>query len=251
LRILLVEDNAVNQKLALRMLTKRGHYVVVSSNGKQALSALEKGSYDLVLMDVQMPEMDGLEATRLLRQREKLTGRRQAVVAMTALVMKGDRERCIAAGMDGYLSKPIRPQELDELLDRYSAIDHEALPEGARPSLPTAAICAEDLLERIGDDRVFLAELLELFRADYPNQISAAREAVTENDADALQVVGHALKGALANLAAPFAATIASELESMGKTGDMARAGNRVTKLEEELGRVVEALEDLCMETAR
>ena len=96
---------------------KRGHRVVLAINGKRALSALEKTAYDLVLMDVQMPEMDGLEATEKLREREKSTGKHQPVVAMTALVMKGDRERCIAAGMDGYLSKPIRPQELDEVLD--------------------------------------------------------------------------------------------------------------------------------------
>ena len=121
LHILLAEDNPVNQKLAIRLLEKRGHHVTVASNGRQALSALEKRSYDLVLMDVQMPEMDGLEATTLLREKEKLSGRHQAVVAMTALVMKGDRERCMAAGMDGYLSKPIRPQELDEVLDSYVA----------------------------------------------------------------------------------------------------------------------------------
>jgi two-component system sensor histidine kinase/response regulator len=106
LRILLAEDNAVNQKLATRLLEKRGHDVVVAWNGLETLSALEQGSFDLVLMDVQMPEMDGLEATKELRKKEKGTGRHQPVVAMTALVMKGDRERCLAAGMDGYLPNP-------------------------------------------------------------------------------------------------------------------------------------------------
>jgi len=114
LHILLAEDNAINQKLAMRLLEKRGHRVAVAQNGREALAALEKESYDLVLMDVQMPEMDGIEATAAVRAREKSSGsKRQPIVAMTALVMKGDRERCIAAGMDGYLSKPIRPQELD------------------------------------------------------------------------------------------------------------------------------------------
>jgi two-component system, sensor histidine kinase and response regulator len=251
LRILLAEDNPVNQKLAVRLLEKRGHHVTVATNGRQALSALEKSSYDLVLMDVQMPEMDGLEATMLLRQQEKLTGHHQAVVAMTALVMKGDRERCMTAGMDGYLSKPIRPQELDEVLDKYLAMDRENHPVVESRDLRECSLCEQELLERIDDDRVFLAELLELFRTDYPKQIRAARVAVAENDAATLQEAGHALKGALGNLAAPAASKIASELESMGKTGDMAMAGTRVTELEGELAKVIQALEGLCLETVQ
>jgi CheY-like chemotaxis protein len=251
LRILLAEDNPINQKLAIRMLEKRGHHVAVASNGTQALSALEIGSYDLVLMDVQMPEMDGLEATMLLRKREELTGHHQAVVAMTALVMKGDRERCISAGMDGYLSKPIRPQELDEVLDRYLSMNREDIPVVESRDLQEAPVCAEELLERIDGDRVFLGELLELFRADYPDQIRTARAAAAENDAATVQEVGHALKGALGNLAAPAASRIASGLESMGKTGDMALAGIRVTELESELAKVVQALEGLCLEAVQ
>src|SRR5216683_1607942 len=122
LRLLLVEDNQVNKLLAVRLLEKRGHHVVVAGNGREALAALEKENFDLVLMDVQMPEMDGFEATAAIRNREKGTANRQPVVAMTAHAMKGDRERCLAAGMDGYLSKPIRPQELDNVLDQYVAI---------------------------------------------------------------------------------------------------------------------------------
>jgi len=117
LRILLAEDNAVNQRLAKRLLEKRGHLVEVAANGREALQALEKASYDLVLMDVQMPEMDGIEATARIREREKSSGGRQRVVALTAHAMKGDEERCLAAGMDGYLTKPIRPGELDALLE--------------------------------------------------------------------------------------------------------------------------------------
>ena len=251
LRILLAEDNPINQKLAIRMLEKRGHHVAVASNGRQALTALEKCSYDLVLMDVQMPEMDGLEATMRLRQQEKLTADHQAVVAMTALVMKGDRERCMAAGMDGYLSKPIRPQELDGVLDRYLSMYRGDLPLVESNDSVEASVCAQELLERIDGDRIFLAELLELFRADYPEQIRAAREAIAENDAASLQKVGHALKGALANLAAPAASRITSELESMGKSGDLALARTRVTELEGELKLVIQALEGLCLETVQ
>ena len=121
LRILIAEDNPVNQMLLTRMLEKRGHVVKVTANGRLALSAVEDDSYDLLLMDVQMPEMDGMQATRVLRERESKTGTHLTVVGVTAHAMAGDRERCLQAGMDGYLSKPIRPAELDELLDRLMA----------------------------------------------------------------------------------------------------------------------------------
>ncbi len=121
LRVLLVEDNPVNRLLATRLLEKRGHRVVVAANGREALDALENESYDLVFMDVQMPEIDGIEATLAIREREKTNGNHQPVIALTAHAMKGDQERCLDAGMDGYLSKPIRPQELDEILEKYVA----------------------------------------------------------------------------------------------------------------------------------
>ena len=119
LSMLLVEDNPVNQRLATRMLEKRGHRVVLASNGREALEALEKGSFDLVLMDVQMPEMDGFQATAVIREREKGTGAHLPIVALTAHAMKGDKDKCLAAGMDGYLTKPIRPRELDDVLESY------------------------------------------------------------------------------------------------------------------------------------
>jgi signal transduction histidine kinase/CheY-like chemotaxis protein len=121
LRVLLVEDNAVNQRLAARLLEKRGHHVVVTGNGREALTALQKDDYDLVFMDVQMPEMDGLEATAAIRKTEEGSRKHQTVIALTAHAMKGDEERCLAAGMDGYLSKPIRPQELEAILEGYVA----------------------------------------------------------------------------------------------------------------------------------
>jgi two-component system sensor histidine kinase/response regulator len=119
LRVLLAEDNAVNQRLAVRLLEKRGHRVVVANNGREAVEALEKESFDLVFMDVQMPEMDGLEATAAIREKEKSSGVHQPIIALTAHAMKGDREKCLAGGMDGYLTKPIRPQELEEILQDY------------------------------------------------------------------------------------------------------------------------------------
>jgi len=137
LSVLLAEDNLVNQRLAVRLLEKRGHRVVVAGTGVEALKALEKESFDLVLMDVQMPEMDGLEATAVIREKEKSTGAHQAVVALTAHAMKGDREKCMAGGMDGYLTKPIRPNELDQLLEIYVA-RHAEERSVTEPALPKA-----------------------------------------------------------------------------------------------------------------
>lgn len=124
LRILVAEDNLVNQRLVVRLLEKRGHRVVVAANGKEAVAVMEKETFDLILMDVQMPEMDGFEATAAIRKKEKSRGLHQIIVALTAHAMKGDHEKCLAAGMDAYLSKPIRPQELDEMLARYGARQH-------------------------------------------------------------------------------------------------------------------------------
>jgi PAS domain S-box-containing protein len=248
LEILLAEDNPVNLKLAILLLEKRGHHVVVAGNGKEALDALERRHFDLVLMDIQMPEMDGLEATRRLRKKEEDSGHRQAVVAMTALVMKGDHERCTAAGMDGYLSKPIRAQELDEMLNKFMDTELE-VPTMPKAELPTEeCVCTVELLGRIDGDRSFLAELTELFRADYPIQIREAWKAVSSNDAPGLERVAHALKGALGNLAAPRGSKLAQELEGMGKTGIAADTGSKLTELNEELGRVLESLERMCPE---
>ena len=118
-RILLAEDNLVNQCLTTRLLEKRGHRVVVAADGREALAALEKDSYDLVLMDIQMPEMNGMEATARIREKEKITGGHPPIVALTAHAMKGDQELCLAGSMSGYLAKHIRAQELDQILDRY------------------------------------------------------------------------------------------------------------------------------------
>jgi CheY-like chemotaxis protein len=123
LRILLAEDNAVNQKVAVRLLEKLGHSPTVAENGHKVLAALEKDNFDLILMDVQMPEMDGFEATAVIREVEKITGMHMPIIAMTANAMQGDRERCLEAGMDGYISKPVVLKELFEALETFSLIE--------------------------------------------------------------------------------------------------------------------------------
>jgi CheY-like chemotaxis protein len=126
LSVLVAEDDLVSQRLVVRLLEKRGHTVEIAANGQKALAALENQSYDVVLMDVQMPEIDGFQATAAVREREQTTGKHLRVIAMTAHAMKGDREKCLAAGMDGYISKPIHPQEL------FDAVEEHKLPGIAR-----------------------------------------------------------------------------------------------------------------------
>lgn len=248
LDILLAEDNVVNQKLAVRLLEKRGHNVTVAGNGREALAALAHRAYDLVLMDVQMPELGGIETTMMLREQEKLTGGHQLIVAMTALVMKDDRERCLAAGMDGYLTKPIRQQELDEALDRCMG-KRSRSPKPISPiDLGEGPINAGELLERLDGDRVFLAELTDLFRTDYPHQIRAIREGIEQNDALGVKRASHALKGALSNLAASQASGLAANLERFGASGNLAPAKIALGDLEKEIIRTVESLDLLCQE---
>jgi two-component system sensor histidine kinase/response regulator len=245
LQILLAEDNPINQKLATRLLEKRGHHVTVTGNGKEVLAALAEHGYDLVLMDVQMPEMDGLEATRALREREKISGTHQEVVAMTALAMKGDRERCLEAGMDGYLTKPIRQQELDELLDSCAESKCTTFLSAATKSVQNSCVDATELLERVDGDFGFITELAEIFRTDYPRYLHTAREALSRQDSSALEKACHALKGALVNLAAGPASRIAQDLEANARSGDLSQAGTALQQLEEELNRVIIQLETL------
>ena len=248
LNILLAEDNLVNQKLAIRLLEKRGHQVTLAQNGKEALAELEDRSFDLVLMDVQMPEMDGLEATRALRLREQWTGMHQPVVAMTALAMKGDKERCLDAGMDGYLTKPIRPQELDAMLDQYSVAAVPVAVEASACEVSSTTLNMEELMERIDGDLGFLGEVAEIFRGEYPAQMRMVLEAQVMGDAASVRRIGHSLKGALANLSATDAAKLAARVEQMGKSGDLTGLDRTLTALSKELERVDRTLETLCPE---
>jgi PAS domain S-box-containing protein len=255
LNVLLAEDNEVNQKLATRLLQKRGHRVVVAVNGQQALNALSQSRFDLVLMDVQMPEMDGIQATSALRASEAGTDRHQPVIALTALVMQGDRERCLAAGMDGYLSKPIRPRALDDVLDMYLAqkrqsetVSEKAPTTSAEPSPASVHDPVDDreLLERVGDDREFLTELVSLFREDGPKQLARIRKALEQKDAGEVLRCAHSLRGTLANLGERSAADLAAEIELAGKSEDLPGAGAALQSLELELARVLSALGTLC-----
>jgi CheY-like chemotaxis protein len=167
LRVLLAEDNPVNQRLAVRLLEKQGHEVVVAGNGREALAALERQAFDLVLMDVQMPEMDGLEATAAIRRREAETGRRLPILALTASALKGDRERFLQAGMDGYLSKPIRAEEFVQAIEAVVQ-PAEPAPQAGASQLAGVDIDLGGALAGMGGDRRLLGELTSLFLEEYP-----------------------------------------------------------------------------------
>ena len=229
LAVLLAEDNIVNQRVAVGLLTRRGHGVTVANNGIEALAALERGTFDLVLMDVQMPEMGGFEATAEIRRRERERGGHLRILAMTAHAMTGDRERCLAAGMDGYLSKPIDPAML------YATVEHDAA-SGVTPSavsspttLTSAPIDCDLALQRLGGDQGLLTEVIQLFLVDCPARLAAIKLAVDRGDADQIRVAAHGLKGAAGNLSATGLFEAASTLERLGAEHriDAARAAWR------------------------
>jgi CheY-like chemotaxis protein/HPt (histidine-containing phosphotransfer) domain-containing protein len=252
-RILLAEDNDVNQRLAVRVLEKKGHTVVVAGNGLEALDALEQETFDLVLMDLQMPMMGGFEATAAIRLKERETGRHMPVIAMTAHAMKGDRERCLKAGMDGYVSKPIQTRNLFEEIERIvpASTETEWEPDSARPveGKETAAVLdvetifdAAAALERTGDD-MLLREITEMFLGSYPKSMASLREAVTRGDSEALGFEAHSLKGAIGNFYAWAAFEAAQRLEELAEAGDLRNAGEALAAMEKEIKRLSRALE--------
>ena len=246
LRVLLAEDNQVNQLLAKRIFRKLGHHVTVVSNGREALSAVQAGHFDLVAMDVQMPEMDGLDATAAIRAWEKTGGTHTPIMAMTAHAMKGDRERCLAAGMDGYTSKPIRIGELERAIAQLvgPSKSEASVPEETRGDgvLDRAA-----LLAGVDGNRRLLRDLVRLFLADYPQRLAEIKEALRRGDAESLRMAAHALKGAVGNFAAKKALAAAQRLEIMGRDGNFDNAREAYKALESELARVTEELGRLIM----
>jgi CheY-like chemotaxis protein/HPt (histidine-containing phosphotransfer) domain-containing protein len=230
LRILLAEDNAVNQILVVRLLEKEGHRVTVAGNGREVLDRVAKERFDLVLMDVQMPEISGFEATASIRRREGGTGVRLPIVAMTAHAMKGDRERCLEAGMDGYVAKPIQAAELFQVIER-------TLPAGLK-----GLIDWDRALKNAGGDRDILRDLVAVFLGACPEWLAKLREAVDRQDAAGLRRLGHTVKGAMGLLGADSALAAAERVEALGRDGNLAGAGEACAALELELRDVQTAL---------
>jgi PAS domain S-box-containing protein len=237
LRVLLAEDNPVNQRLAVRLLEKRGHAVVVAGTGKGALAALEQGAFDLVLMDVEMPEMNGFEATAAIRGREEGTGRRVPILAMTAHALKGDRERCLAAGMDGYIAKPIQPPDL------WRAIQ-AIVPAAEEPptALPADVLDPAAVLASVGGDRALLQEVVQLFSAQVARWLAEMHESLGRGDAGRLRRVVHTLKGAVSNFGTGAAYREAQRLDTLARAGELEQAATTCSDLEKQLNRLLPAL---------
>jgi two-component system sensor histidine kinase/response regulator len=221
LRVLLAEDNPVNQKLAMRLLEKQGHTVAVAGNGKEALAALEKGRFDLVLMDGQMPEMDGFEATAAIRAREQGTDRHVPIVAMTAYAMKGDRERCLQAGMDDYLSKPFRASDLAAVIERLALHTVTPGPAPDQESNDEPVLDWKQALAQVGGSVDLLRDLAAMFLAEHPGWMSQLGEAVACSDVAQVKRLAHTLKGSLGLFGARAAFDAARELEAMARSGDL------------------------------
>jgi len=238
LRILLAEDNTVNQKLALRLLQQMGYRADVASNGLEAVEALERQPYDVVLMDVQMPEMDGLEASRQINQRWPRAGRPR-IIAMTANAMQGDRELCLAAGMDDYIAKPIRVPELVSALSKTRPHGER----GARSELSDPVIDPATLEGlKATTDAAFVQELIDTFLDDSPNLIAEMRQALPSGNAEAFRRAAHSLKSNSASFGALTLSALAKELEMMGKAGDLEGAGGKLEQLAAEYEPVQQAL---------
>ncbi|EAQ80186.1 response regulator [Blastopirellula marina] len=248
-RILLAEDNLVNQKLAVLLLEKRGHLVTVASDGKQAVEAWKEGGFDLVLMDVQMPILDGMAATTEIRRHETRTALRIPIIAMTAHAMKGDRERCLEAGMDGYVTKPINAQALydaiDEALLSFPPPTHNETPDHASPppveminspllkSLAAPKVDWEAALTNVGGDESLLQAMVDVFLTDVRRILSEIDEAIEAKDGPRLQRNAHSLKGSFGYFAAASGQDAAMLLESLGKNQKFAEAPAALRTLNE------------------
>ncbi len=227
----------MNQRVAFGLLTRRGHHVTVAQDGREALARLDQETFDLVLMDLQMPVMSGLDATVAIRFGERVTGRHVRIVAMTAHAMSSDRARCLAAGMDGYLSKPIDPAML------FAAVEENA--DGAEVPTATAGPIAFDedaLRQRLSGDDELMTDVIRVFLEDLPVRLAEIRNAVTGGNAEALRSAAHALKGAAGNLSAGRLFEAAGVLERIGAGSHMDAAEGAWRQLSVEASHVIDIL---------
>jgi two-component system sensor histidine kinase/response regulator len=247
LNLLLAEDNLVNQRLAIRLLEKMGHSVTLAANGKETLEKVSRESFDLVLMDIQMPVMGGVEATQRIRGMEAESGKRTPIVAMTAHAVKGDREKYLAAGMDGYVPKPIHVETLRKEVtrltrsaDAQSAEDGNATRRGERME---AKVNVQDLLGRVENDRELLRDLVDISRNNLPEYLNVLTQAVHNGHPEDVARTAHTLKGMLGNLAATRAAAAAAHLENLGKASRREEFAAALERLNEEVTGLLPELE--------
>jgi CheY-like chemotaxis protein len=240
LNILVVEDNPVNQKVAAAMLEQLGHDVVLASSGRLAVQVLDKHEIDLILMDIQMPEMDGFEVTKLIRQREITNGGHIPIVAVTAHAMQGDRERCLAAGMDDYISKPIRSRSLSSVIQNLTNGSRGKKKE-SDPLLSDAVPVTQEIFDLskamgvVGGDKVLFEEVANVFLEDASEKVAKIREGVVRADASAVEKAAMTLKDSVVYFGAQRAFDAASRLELMGKNGTWTEVEAAQLELEKEI----------------
>jgi CheY-like chemotaxis protein len=265
-RILVAEDNLINQKLTVRMLEKLGYQSDIAENGQEALAALAKGSYAVILMDCQMPLVDGFEATRLIRQKEAAVQESAAdnhtgtlhipIIAVTANAMAGDRERCLAAGMDDYLTKPLRKEDLRTTLDRWIPVSIQLQVEQAVDAghneeekssryLPVIFDTAA-MLRNIGGDAALMEDLVALFLQRYQTLLEGIRIALADGDRRAVEQAAHLLKGTAGNLCASEVVLSAGQLEALGRLGTLVEGPIIYVQIEKAVLRLVQLLEERC-----
>src|SRR3984957_12284279 len=244
LRILVAEDNSVNQRLAARLLEREGHSVTIAGSGKEALelfesSLLERHEYDLILMDVQMPGLDGLQATTLIREMELGSRRRIPIVAMTAQAAESDRLRCLESGMDAYVTKPVHVPELMKMIESVvpggNSMNANLTSEGSSVEVQLQQLNESLALSRVGGDVELLKEVVELFLDDYPSTFEKIKAAVASRNATALEHAAHSLKGSGSTFGASRAFEAAFTLEKQGRSGDLADAQESLLQLEQAL----------------
>jgi signal transduction histidine kinase/DNA-binding response OmpR family regulator len=253
LRILVAEDNAINRELLTCLLQNHGHTVTAVTTGREAVELLDKNAvnYDIVLMDVEMPDMDGFQATALIREKEKVSGKHIPIIALTADAMKGDCERCLAAGMDGYVPKPVRLQDLLETVQTL-LLDVPNIPPDAPPEEPPAQVLDEALLmSRVDNDPQLLRDLVSLFLEECPRLVDDIRAALDRKDAKAAERGAHSLKGCTSNLAAQMASEAALKLERLARAGDLVDAESVLQELKGQLERLKPTLLAVQAETEK
>jgi len=230
LRILVAEDNTVNQTVVSRMLESMGHTAVIAPDGRQALEVATQNSFDLIFMDVQMPEMDGFTATSAIRQQEKTTGKHIPIVALTARAMKGDRERCLAAGMDEYLTKPISREEIEATIARlFDTKEH---------SLESPYWSRSKMLKQMGGDETLLKEIMTIFLTESPEMLSRMEQSLLHHDPSMLEQAAHRLKSDLGYLGATETARLASQLEESGRAGNIEGVAKLLAELKSQMVRL-------------
>jgi two-component system sensor histidine kinase/response regulator len=244
-RILLVEDNVINQRVASGLLTRRGHCVTIAQNGRDALALLDRETFDLVLMDLQMPIMGGIDATIAIRLRERITGQHVRIVAMTAHAMNSDRDRCLAVGMDGYLPKPIEPRRL------FDVVEQRGDGGGSRTTTAGPVVFDEDRFrQRLFDDHELMTEVIAVFLDDLPRRLAEIEEALASRNAAALCAAAHRLKGTAGNLSAGRLVEAVSTLERVGTESRIDDAEDAWRQVSVEAREVTEALRGYTVASA-